>query len=135
MKEQAYILEHHAEVLAFLRTRFPIYHQSNIFFRDIQYGILTYLERKGMRVGYTDAERIAREFTAKLEKEGTFLPIDRQTWVVNYPQYRKPPVKPAAPAARPAPPAAPKPAAAAPKTPPAAVPAAPPSPTGEQTPS
>ena len=104
MKQLAYVLDNHKEVFSFLKTRFPLYHQSNFFFRDVQYGILTMLERKGMKVGYTDAEIIAQEFVQKLEREKIFLPIDRQTWVVNYPEYRKPVVRSAA--ARPAGPAA-----------------------------
>ena len=121
MKQLTYVLDNHKEVLAFLKSRFPMYHQSNFFFRDVHFGIITLMEKKGMKVGYTVAEGIAREFVGKLEKERIFLPIDHQTWVVNYPEYRKPVVKPpaakpAAPAAKPAgpAPAAPRPAASTP---------------------
>ena len=110
MKQLAYVLDNHKEVLGFLKSRFPMYHQSNFFFRDVHYGILTYLERKNLKVTYPAAEQIAREFVRKLEKEGIFVPIDHQTWAVNYPEYRKPVVKP--PAAKPAAPPPPKPAAA-----------------------
>jgi hypothetical protein len=107
MKQLAYVLENHKEVLGFLKSRFPMYHQSNFFFRDVHYGILTFLEKKDMKVTYPAAEQIAREFVKKLEKEGIFVPVDHQTWAVNYPEYRKPVVKP--PAAKPAAPAAPAP--------------------------
>jgi hypothetical protein len=110
MKQQTYILEHTKEVLVFLKSRFPLYHLSNFFFRDVQFGIQAFLERKEMKVGYTTAETIARAFVAKLEHEKLFLPIDRQSWTVNIPEFKKPmvkappaaPPKPAAPAARPA---------------------------------
>ena len=98
MKQQSYVVENFKEVLGFLRSRFPMFHQSNFFFRDIQYGIMTFLEKKGMKTGYAAAENIARAFAEKLEKEGIFVPVDRQSWVVNYPEYRKPQVKPVAPA-------------------------------------
>jgi hypothetical protein len=116
MKHAFDVLDHRTEVLAFLKTRFPLYHQSNVFFRDIQYGIQLFLERKGIKSSYPGSEMIAHEFVSRLVKEGVFIPVDRQTWALNYPEFRTPPSKPA-PAARPA---APAPAAA---RPPAAKPA------------
>ncbi|MDH4070950.1 MAG: hypothetical protein OEV30_11060 [Ignavibacteria bacterium] len=105
MKKATEVLDNEAEVLGFLRTQYPIYHQSNIFFRDIQYGIRTMLERKGVRVGYTDAERLARDFAERLEKKKMFVRIDGQSWVVRNEEFRTEPVKrqvPAKPAAKPA---------------------------------
>jgi hypothetical protein len=117
-RHETFVLENAREVLQFLKSRFPLYHQSNIFFRDVQYGILAFLERKGRKIGYTAAEAAARAFIARLEKENILQPIDRQSWMVNLPEF-KTPVTRAAPAAAPKP--APKPA-----TPAAAVPASPP---------
>ncbi len=42
---------------------------TNVFFRDIQYGIQTMLDRKNMSVGYADAEKIARSFAAQLRDQ------------------------------------------------------------------
>ncbi len=111
------ILDRRTEVLAFLKSRFPLYHRSNVFFRDIQYGIQVFLERRGIRARYPESEAIAREFALALEREGVFVPIDRQSWALNYPEFRTPVTKPA-PAAKPAPPApaAPRPPAAQPPT-------------------
>lgn len=105
MKQLSFILDNETEVLTFLKARYPLYHLSNVFFRDIQYGIQLLLERKEMAVGYTDAEKIARAFVDQLVKSIILTPIDAQSWVLNYPDFRKPPVKPAAPV-RPAAPAA-----------------------------
>ena len=116
MKHAPEILEHRAEVLAFLKSRFPLYHQSNVFFRDLQYGIRLFLERKGIRAGYAESEQIAHEFVSTLEREGVLTAVDRQSWALNYPEFRTPSSKPV-PAARPA---APAPAVA---RPPAAKPA------------
>ena len=100
MKHTSEVLEHRTEVLAFLKSRFPLYHQSNVFFRDIQYGIQLFLERKGIRVGYPESEQIANDFISTLEREGVLVAIDRQSWTLKYPEFRTPPSKPA-PAARP----------------------------------
>jgi len=114
-KHTSEILEHRTDVLAFLKARFPLYHQSNVFFRDIQYGIQLFLERKGIKAGYPESEQIAHDFISALEREGVLVPIDPQSWALKYPEFRTPPSKPA-PAARPAPgaPAAARPPAAKP---------------------
>ena len=108
MKPQEYILNNEKEVLEFLKSRFPLYHLSNFFFRDIQYGIQMLLTEKKMKVGYSEAEKIASAFVEKLEQAKILTLIDRQSWVVNYPEFKKPVVKP---------PVAAKPAAPAPATP------------------
>jgi hypothetical protein len=118
MKPIDYILNNEKEVLEFLKSHYPMYHLSNVFFRDIQYGIRTMLERNGHKVGYMESENVARMFVEKLEKENILTPIDRQSWVLNYPAFKKPAVVQATPA-KPAPGAAPA------KSPAAAKPAAP----------
>jgi len=104
MKHLTFVLDNDKAVLTFLKSRFPLFHQSNFFFRDVQFGIQEMLDRKGMKVGYTEAEAIAKEFVGKMEKEKIFTLVDRQTWVVNYPAFRKPAVKAPAKPAGPAPP-------------------------------
>lgn len=112
MKQLDYILANETVVLEFLKSKYPLYHMSNVFFRDVQYGIQTMLYRKGMSVGYSDAEQIARAFVEQLEKKKILNPIDRQSWMLNHVQFKKPTVapppssKPAAKTAGPAPAAA-----------------------------
>jgi hypothetical protein len=108
MDDASEIMERRAEVLAFLKSRFPLYDRSNVFFRDIQYGLQLFLREKGIRTKYPRAEQIARQFVGVLEREGILVPIDRQSWALHYPEFRTPP---AARAAAPAPPAAHLPAA------------------------
>ena len=117
------------EFLRFLREKFRnmIIHNSNVFFRDIHYGMMGYLASKGSKAGHDDAEGVARGLVSRLVGEGVLTEIDRQSWRVNYPSFALPRVeKPAAPAAAPKPAAAPA-AAAAPagSTAPAAPAAAP----------
>ena len=109
MKHTDHLPENDTETLDFLRTRYPLYHLSNVFFRDIQYGIRILLERRGVKVGYTEAERLAEEFVSRLEKKKILVPIDRQSWVLYYDDFKTKPVKRAAPvpAAKPSPAAKP----------------------------
>ena len=99
MKKIDHLLENDTETLSFLRTRYPLYHLSNVFFRDIQYGIQILLERRGVKVGYMDSERLAQEFVSRLEKKKVLVPIDRQSWVLYYEDFRTTPVKRASPVA------------------------------------
>jgi hypothetical protein len=95
MNHASEILDRKTDILAFLKTRFPLYDKSNVFFRDIQYGIQVFLGRKGIKAGYPESEKIAREFASLMEREGVFVAIDRQSWALHYPEFRTPPSKPA----------------------------------------
>ena len=109
MNRVEFVLKNSRDVLDFLRTRFPVFHRSNLFLRDVQYGIQAMFVQKGVRVSYADAEEIAGAFVEKLEKDKILVPIDRQSWVVHYPDYRTPVRKKAeAPAAVPGKPAPPR---------------------------
>lgn len=110
MKESELVRQNSKEVLQFLKQRYPLFHSSNVFFRDLHYGVREYLEGKGMKLGYRAGEDVARDFIRELETEKILVPVDTQTWTLNYPEFKKAPVK----AAEPAKPA-PKPAAAPPK--------------------
>jgi len=98
MNHLAYILANDKEVLRYLKIRFPVFHLSNVFFRDIHYGIMEYLRERKMPVRYPDAEKIARTFIEKLEQEKILRQMDHQTWMVQYAEFRTPQVKAAAPA-------------------------------------
>lgn len=75
------------QILNFLRTRFPIFHNSNFFFRDLQYGIRSYFEKRGINISYPQAEKHALEFADLLEKENIFIKINSQSWKVNFPEF------------------------------------------------
>jgi hypothetical protein len=102
-----------AEFLLFLKEKFPVIHNSNFFFRDLDYGVRSFLESKGKKTSHAESERIARALAGRLVAEGIFKQIDHQSWCVNYPQFALPRQEKAAPEK-----------AAAGTTPPAAVSAA-----------
>lgn len=105
MKAQEYLLKHSTEFLGFLKTRVPVYHLSNIFFRDVHYAVIDFLGAQGTKVRHTPAETLARLVIEKIEKEKILVKLDHQTWMVKHPEYRTP-VRKTAPAAAPARPAA-----------------------------
>jgi hypothetical protein len=105
------IISRDREFLQFLRSRFHLFHASNVFFRDLHYGVMAYLEQQKRAQGYVEAEATTREVVAHFERAGIFKPLNERTWMLNLEEFRAvstkpaPPPKPAAPAATPAAPA------------------------------
>ncbi|MFI5252557.1 MAG: hypothetical protein ACHQQQ_09040 [Bacteroidota bacterium] len=90
MKEIEEITSHTSDFLRFIKTKFTLIHQSNVFFRDLHYGVIAYLESKGKKVRYLIGEQIAKEVASDLEKKGIFKKIDHQSWLLNYPEFALP---------------------------------------------
>jgi len=95
------IVRNAADFLRYLKSKFPLYHDSNIFFRDVHYGVWTYLdERLKKRMKYLVAEKVALDVVREFEKQGIFRRVDGRTWLLVYPEFALP--RPA-PAEKPAP--------------------------------
>lgn len=93
------------DFLRFLKSRFHLYHFSNVFFRDFQYGLMAYAEGKGVRLTYGKAEQLATEIIRLLTEAGILKPIKPGSWMLVYDEFRKPSTKPeqtSKPAAAPA---------------------------------
>jgi hypothetical protein len=93
MSLTALIVENQKDFLKYLKTKFPLYHLSNVFFRDLHYGVMNYLLAHKNRLKYTDAERVTREVIREFEKAGILTKIDKQTWLLKYPEFQLPRVK------------------------------------------
>ena len=68
----------------FMKEKYRIYLNSNIFFRDIQYAIKSYFEKKDIRIKYSQAEKVAYEFIHKLEDSGELKKMSNNAWKVNF---------------------------------------------------
>jgi hypothetical protein len=91
MNELDYILTNHVDFLKFLKAKLPLYHASNVFFRDLQYGVMSYVEdRMRKRLTYPTAEELARRVIAELEEKGILRRIDERTWTLNLPDFAMP---------------------------------------------
>ncbi len=90
MNKSEILKNNHQEFLRFLKGHFPLYHLSNIFLRDVQYGIMKYFrETKGIQVKYPEAEKLAVELSQSLETQDIFRKLNHQSWVVNFPEFTK----------------------------------------------
>lgn len=93
MKAIEFILGHKVEFLKYLKSKFPLYHMSNIFFRDFHFGVIAYLREHGRKVSYNDAEKVASALGGEYEKDGILKRIDHQSWLLNYPEFMLPRVE------------------------------------------
>ena len=84
-------------VFEFLREKYPIFFNSNIFLRDIQYGIMTYFERKDIMISYPLAEILALKFTSSMESLEILKRLGATTWLVNF-KFNDPEIKSEEPA-------------------------------------
>lgn len=97
MTEKEFILSNYGEFFKFLKTKFRLYHESNVFFRDLHYGVMEYVENKfRKKMKYLDAQALTESIISEFEKQGIFKKIDQQTWLLNYPEFALPRPEPAA---------------------------------------
>lgn len=75
------------QFLNFLKAKYPLFHKSNFFYRDFQYGIRKYLELKGIDISYADADKLAKELSAFFEQQNIFIRVSTQGWTINYPEF------------------------------------------------
>ena len=74
-------------LLKFLKAKFPVFHNSNFFFRDLQYGIRSFLEKKDIFISYKESEKLANEIAEHFTGKGIFQRVNNQGWKVNYPEF------------------------------------------------
>ena len=75
------------ELLNYLKAKFPVFHNSNFFFRDFQYGIRSFLEKKDIKVSYQTAEKLADEISKHFEAQNLFIKVNHQGWKINFPEF------------------------------------------------
>lgn len=81
------LLREERTLLSYLKSKYPLFHKSNVFFRDIQFGIKYYLETREIKINYTESEILASEFIKHLENKGILKRISEQIFLLNYPEY------------------------------------------------
>ena len=87
LKYYKIITDDYPMFLSFLRAKYPIFHNSNIFYRDFQYGIKRFLEKKEFEVSYPQAEDLANRVSKYLEEKGVFVKVNSLGWKLNYPEF------------------------------------------------
>jgi hypothetical protein len=67
-----------------MKEKYRVFENSNIFLRDLQYAIKSYYEKKGKKLKYSQAEKLAIDFTTQLSKENQLKKISQNAWKVNF---------------------------------------------------
>ncbi|MEO8398241.1 MAG: hypothetical protein ABI550_00345 [Ignavibacteriaceae bacterium] len=73
--------------LNFLKAKYPIFHNSNFFFRDFHYGVKRFLESKQFKITYPEAEILAEKLSEFLEEKEVFVRVNKNGWKINYPDF------------------------------------------------
>jgi len=73
--------------LSYLKAKFPIFHNSNFFYRDFQYGLKSFLEKKGITLTDINLDSLAKQFSGYYETEGILIRTSNQGWKLNYPDF------------------------------------------------
>ncbi len=68
----------------FMKESYPIFQYSNIFFRDVQYALMSYFEVKESPIKYGAANKLAIDFINNLVSTDELSTIDHKSWKVNF---------------------------------------------------
>jgi hypothetical protein len=93
MQELDFISSNKDDFLKYLKLKFTMIHQSNFFYRDFHYGLLSFLHEHGRHIDKLRANNVAHAFLSELERTGIAKKIDHQTWMLNYPEFALPRVE------------------------------------------
>ncbi len=68
----------------YMKEKYEVHYKSNIFLRDLLYAIKSFYEKKGKKVKYPEAEKLAFEFCNALTNNDELIPTSKNTWKVNF---------------------------------------------------
>jgi hypothetical protein len=79
-------------LLGFMRqTRKPVFHKSNVFFRDIQHAVHDYFESvEHENVSLPEAERMAKEIVQLYTQQGVLRQVNNQAYRLEGPAWMTP---------------------------------------------
>lgn len=79
-------------LLGFMRrTRKPVFHKSNVFFRDIQHAVRDYFDTVEREpVSLPEAERMARQIVEEYTELGIFRKVGNQAYLLESPEWATP---------------------------------------------
>jgi len=73
--------------LHFFKHRFPVFHKSNVFYRDLEYSVRYYLESRNVKLHFNKLPEVTAKFIKYLESQDILRYISPRTWAVNYPEF------------------------------------------------
>ena len=74
--------------LRYHKTKFPMFHNSNVFFKDLIYSVKYFVETQGEKVNFDEAAMIAKHITQILENKEVFVKVAKNTYRLNYEKFK-----------------------------------------------
>ena len=74
-------------LLGFLKAKYPMFHNSNFFYRDLQYGVRSFMEKKGIDITYAESAELADGISEEFENKGIFVRMNKTGWKINFPEF------------------------------------------------
>lgn len=71
----------------FLKSKFPLFYKSNLFFRDLEYGIQQFYKKKNVKLSLGEILAVTERTAAYFEEKNYFIRINDGTWMINMPQF------------------------------------------------
>ncbi len=87
MKEIDFITNHKIQFLNFFRSKFPTFHNSVVFYRDIRYAADSFLISGGFRPSDAELEAVANALIKVMVSDGVFKAVTDESWTLNYPEF------------------------------------------------
>lgn len=83
-KELDFLSQNSNLFLDYLREKYPVHSNSNIFLRDIQYGIKNFFEKRDIKLKQKEIEQLTNHVITVFESTGLFYNLSHNTWRVNF---------------------------------------------------
>lgn len=85
MKDKFDFLQKNSTIfLNYMKVKYPLFHNSNVFLRDIQYGLRNFFARKDVKLSYQETEKLTDNYIHYLEEAQILIKLKENTWKLNY---------------------------------------------------
>jgi hypothetical protein len=87
------IIGREKELLAFMKQHgYPVYHNANLFLRDIQYGVRDFFRSTLRRdIGSRNSDAQAAKIIRHMESIGALKRFSDSVWILQMPEFLNPP--------------------------------------------
>ena len=82
-KEAEFLRKNEELFFNFLREKYPVFNNSNVFLRDIQYGVKSFFEKRDIKLNYKQVEFITDSIIKLYEGKNILSRLTINTWKVN----------------------------------------------------
>ena len=79
-----HLMENKKVFFNYMNENYKIFQYSNLFFRDLQYAIISYFKMKEKPLKYAEAEKLTVDFIANLVSDKELTEMDHKSWKINF---------------------------------------------------